>query len=403
MSTSLTVRISFIIPTRNRPDLLERALLSLLRQVEPCFEIIVSDNSDEESAHLVRQIVDRVTTHSVRYLRPNAVLSMTDHWDWAIGHAEGDYVGILTDRMMLKPYGTALIKQAVQETGSELIYYLHDVLDDDISPCRFKRTAFTGKTFTLHSEPIIELARNGIISRAWPRMLNSVCSTSALNEMRKEYGTVFSGEAPDYGFCFRALDMFSTFTVLDARILISSGKQRSNGGGFIRGKVVGEAADFIALGDGHEILSRNGFLPWTSRVPYNIEILEYQRVRLSQRSGRFGEVCKTGFYEKALLRVLELKRAGVDTSSHECDLESFRKLNSIGVSQKLFIYTGLAALCLKLQRRVKTFFGQSPKRYVDVSFFETLQDAIDADQARPLYINTSDTESVPVISGIASD
>src|SRR5205823_4465666 len=59
-------RLSVAVVTRNRPSSLERTLQSLRGQSVQPFEVIVSDDSDEEHVNRVREII---AAHSCHYVR----------------------------------------------------------------------------------------------------------------------------------------------------------------------------------------------------------------------------------------------------------------------------------------------------------------------------------------------
>jgi glycosyltransferase involved in cell wall biosynthesis len=381
-------RISYVIPTRNRPEMFERALLSLINQTHACFEVVVSDNSDEENARINFEIYSRHRTNFVKYFRPATTLSMTAHWDWAIRHATGDYVGILTDRMFLKPMAISTLTETIQKIRPRLLVYFHDVLEDEFLPFLLKRTASTGMTLTIPSRAVIEAARKGRVSRMWPRMLNSLCHKSVLNDMRFLYGEVFTGIAPDYSFCFRALDHLENFTCLDERILISSGKHRSNGGNFIRGAATEETADFIKLGKRSiEQISIGGLLPWTSPVPHNIEVIEYERARSIQRSGLYRDLCRPSFYHSAMRRISHLKSMGVDTRVHERDIEAFRIANKIGWINKLVHDVGLDKVGFFLRLRLNRILGKRlPKKFTAYTKHDSVSEALSYDSENPFRI-----------------
>lgn len=380
-------RISYVIPTRNRPDLLERALCSVLRQTRCCYEIVVSDNSDEKYSLAVRDVLARNKSEFVRYIRPASVLSMTAHWEWAVQHATGDYVGILTDRMFLKPHAVATLGQAILAASPSLLTYLHDAIEDKVSPVRFKRWAYSGEIFTIPSTLVIEAARRGRMSRMWPRMLNSLCRREVLDEVRAAYGQVFSGLAPDYSFCFRILDHLQSFSLVDARILVSAGKHRSNGGNFIRGSSAGDAGDFLKLGRESEgEIVFDGFLPWTSPVPNNVELIEYERARCLQKSGAYREVLRSHFYHRARRRISQLKSSGIETARHEHDIDRYRVENNLCLTHKLVHDVGIAKISNALRVRLAKAMEGSTQCPSIHTIHATIEEALSVDSTSPFRV-----------------
>lgn len=103
-------KLTVIIPTRNRPDTLAYSLKTVTCQ--PCaeLEIIVSDNGDTPSA---RPVVEANGDARVRYIRPEGVLGMSEHWEFALGHAAGEWIGFLGDDDGLLPDAVAFLLQSV--------------------------------------------------------------------------------------------------------------------------------------------------------------------------------------------------------------------------------------------------------------------------------------------------
>ncbi len=86
--------LTVIIPTRNRADTLVHAVRTVMAQPNRNIEILISDNfSDPE----VKQAFDSMQDERLRYIRTTEVLGMSEHYDFAVGHATGEWVAILGD------------------------------------------------------------------------------------------------------------------------------------------------------------------------------------------------------------------------------------------------------------------------------------------------------------------
>lgn len=88
------MKISVLLPTKNRLNLLKFAVESVVRQDYDDWEIIISDNfSEQDIEGYVRSLNDR----RIRYLRTEKSLPVTDNWNNALSKATGDYVIMLGD------------------------------------------------------------------------------------------------------------------------------------------------------------------------------------------------------------------------------------------------------------------------------------------------------------------
>lgn len=91
---------SIIIPTKNRPELLRDAILSVLLQDFDDYELIVSDDyNDGRTADVVNEFKN---DKHLNYVRTDKELNMPDHWEFATEKANGIYIMILTNRSFLR-------------------------------------------------------------------------------------------------------------------------------------------------------------------------------------------------------------------------------------------------------------------------------------------------------------
>jgi glycosyltransferase involved in cell wall biosynthesis len=88
------MKISVLIPTRDRLELLPHAVASVRRQADEDWEVVVSDNC---STGDVEGYVNSLHDTRVRYLRTPKLLSITENWNNALDHSTGDYVVMLGD------------------------------------------------------------------------------------------------------------------------------------------------------------------------------------------------------------------------------------------------------------------------------------------------------------------
>jgi len=86
--------VSFLLPTRDRPEYLSLAIETVRAQEGNDWEIVVSDNSTKESSEgLIRDLGD----DRIRYHRTDGSLPVTENWNRALSLSTGDYVLMLGD------------------------------------------------------------------------------------------------------------------------------------------------------------------------------------------------------------------------------------------------------------------------------------------------------------------
>jgi glycosyltransferase involved in cell wall biosynthesis len=88
------LKISVLLPTRDRLELLRHAVASVRRLEDPDYEIVISDNC---STGDVEGYAASLNDERVRYVRTPELLSVTENWNNALNHSTGDYVIMLGD------------------------------------------------------------------------------------------------------------------------------------------------------------------------------------------------------------------------------------------------------------------------------------------------------------------
>lgn len=92
--------VTVIIPTRDRPDTLLHCLRTVCSQKNDRLEIIVSDNAGDERT---REVIASFSDSRLRHIRPEGRLGMSEHWEFALSHASGEWVTIVGDDDGLMP------------------------------------------------------------------------------------------------------------------------------------------------------------------------------------------------------------------------------------------------------------------------------------------------------------
>lgn len=226
---------SVVIPTRSRPVLLRDALWSAAHQDFPDYEVIVSDNFNDESTR--QAAAPFLDDPRVRYVRTEADLPMPAHWEWATAHARGRYVLVVTDRSVLMQGALARIHRALVAHG------------DDIVVCSWRWSLFEETAGVLYGEGggrsrdrdtatllFSERIARGFVDHsdeypfALPRGLNSCYRQDAAQRIRDRLGGLFVPVSPDFTSAFLLLAHTPGVLHIDDALFISQGLGVSNGG-----------------------------------------------------------------------------------------------------------------------------------------------------------------------------
>ena len=118
------MKISILLPTRDRLQLLRRAVESVLRLEDDNCELVISDN---DSAEDVAGYAASLADPRVVYTRTSRLLPVTENWNHALDRSSGDYVLMLgDDDALLSSYFTKT-RALIAEFGEPQVVY-HNAL-----------------------------------------------------------------------------------------------------------------------------------------------------------------------------------------------------------------------------------------------------------------------------------
>jgi glycosyltransferase involved in cell wall biosynthesis len=231
-------RFSVVVPTRDRPDLLDFCLGALAAQTFDDFEVIVSDNPTRLP---VEDVAERWSGPGWRYLRHEQPLPMHDNFERGCAEAKGEYVAVVIDKTVLHPSALEVADQALRSEPADIVTWRnegYDPVDEsrDVARGRFRPGGATAEP-TVY-DPAAELAqrfanptRRGTDAVHYVRgkIVFGAYSRALLDQIGERTGRVFHPLAPDYTsmvpgsvFADRGLDV-------GRPLLVSYNSARSNG------------------------------------------------------------------------------------------------------------------------------------------------------------------------------
>lgn len=286
-----------VVPTRNRAELAELAVRSVVEQAGDDVGVVVSDNStsEEEAARLADFCAGQ--GELVTYLRPSAPLPMTAHWEWALlaarASSDASHVGFLTDRMRFKPEELPSLLETASRFPAKAVTYNIDTVLDHVRPIRLRLEPWSGQLFQVASQHLLYLSSRGVTSPSLPRMLNSLVPREVVADVEARFGSVFGSVSPDFCFAYRCLDTVDSLVYVDKAPLLQYGLSRSHGLSYATGVESPDRQDFKAQ------LGEAG-MNFASPVPEfetirNAILHEYAFVKGESQSGKFPEIDPRGY------------------------------------------------------------------------------------------------------------
>jgi cellulose synthase/poly-beta-1,6-N-acetylglucosamine synthase-like glycosyltransferase len=232
-------RFSIVVPTRDRPDLLEFCLESLASQTFADFDVVVSDNPVTAPA---RHVFDRWARDGWCYLQPESPLPMHENFEAGCARAEGDFVAVVIDKTAIHPSALELADAALSSTPSaDIVTWRNEGFTplDEEGELGLGRFVPAGTaTAPLSYDPAAELrsrfengARRGAdpVHYARGKIVFGAYSRALLDRIRAQTGRLFHPLAPDYTAMVPACVLARGAVDVGRPLLVSYNSARSNG------------------------------------------------------------------------------------------------------------------------------------------------------------------------------
>lgn len=220
---------SIVMPTRNRANLLPNALQSALEQTYSDYEIVVSNNNSTDDTE---QVVRNIEDGRVRYVQSDTTLPMSDSWEFALSHAKGEYITILSDDDAVSPTLLERLSKRVDDESIKLISWMRYlyVMDDwyvERDRNKLFLSPITGQAEERSSKSMLQQWFDGCTYYAdAPMLFNACCHRSIIDIAKKKAGRFFIGTSPDVAASIAMLSATPHFLFIDDVLsLAGSGKQ----------------------------------------------------------------------------------------------------------------------------------------------------------------------------------
>lgn len=258
--------LSIVIPTKNRYKYLVGSLESFLLLNRDDFEVIVQDNSDDNS--FIKDYLGNHPEYSfVRYYHSGEHLSMSDNSDLAISHSSGEFVCFLGDDDSITDKIFDVIDYMAKNNCDSCFGRINrfnwkDYMDIHPGAEKYRSYKTVTKYEVLNTEDILKtISKIGAIEmKNLPRVYHGVVRRILLDVVKDKTGTYFPGPSPDMASA-TAIAVFAKKHVQTNIPIIISGFSYNSGGGQGKG------------GHHRGEISKVGFLPsnimeiWDNRIP----------------------------------------------------------------------------------------------------------------------------------------
>lgn len=261
-----TPLISIVIPTKNRYKYLIEALESFLLLKNDDFEVVVQDNSDNNSF-----ILEYLKCHEeyffLKYFYCGNHLSMSENSDLAISHSIGEYVCFLgdDDTVTDKIFEVA---QYMKENNCDSClgninrFNWQDYRDNHVGAVAYKSYNFKGEfknvSINLIIEDILRIGATEMLNL--PRVYHGMVKRTLLDRIKEQTGTFFPGPSPDMASAVAISSYANKHIQTDIPFIISGFSFNSGGG---QGKGGHHGGDIRKVG----YLPKTIMDMWDERIP----------------------------------------------------------------------------------------------------------------------------------------
>lgn len=225
--------LSIVIPTKDRYDYLV-PLLELIKSFDSyLIEIVVQDNSKDNSGFLA--YLKSFNYPCIKYDYCANQIPISDNSDKAILNSSGEYVCFVGDddgvTRHIIDYTQWMKDNNVDVLGCpEISYNWPDYAGPLSAAVIYKK--FTGKVLYLDPiQELIEICKKGLINRGrLPMVYHGIAKRETLDKVYEKCGTFFPGQSPDIANGVSLAFMTNKYAYVDLPITIA-GASKYHGGG----------------------------------------------------------------------------------------------------------------------------------------------------------------------------
>ena len=293
---------SVVVPTKNRPKYLKQAIQSVLMQSFQDYELIISDNfNDQPTVDVINQFSDR--SQLVSY-RTDKELNMVDHWEFATQKAMGRYVILLADRKMLIQHSLKKLHQIISKhPGINVFSFGVKVYDDQNNKMAWNPPMRRSHIYSTKGLITNFLSTNYYTAQSCdhyiPKTLNGCYKNSFAREVRSITNHYFNNAevtTPDYSSFFINMALNDEVMHIGLPCIMTQGESTSNGRQF----GLGQVSSYLESLGAFDIYR---FVPIKAPFIYNLLVADFYSIKalfgsnLKNISPDWNSYFKTNYWE----------------------------------------------------------------------------------------------------------
>lgn len=232
------MKISIVIPTRNRSEFLRYCVQTCLASDDPDIEVIVSDNNSVDDT---RSCIESLQDPRLTYVNTGRDLSMRQNFESALDHTTGDYVIYIGDDDGIIPNGLATLRGVLGRDQPDVALWRHITYDwprggggEDAFPGRlkFRFRDFCGPIKRIDPVEVFHGFCRGdrINYREGANIYHGCVHRRVIDKVRRaQDGVYFNGLSPDVNTALSNLIYSKSIVWLRNPVTIAGAGEKSNG------------------------------------------------------------------------------------------------------------------------------------------------------------------------------
>lgn len=278
-------RITVVIPTRERGDVLGAALRSVTAQNYDGLDILVSDNcSTDGTADVVRAANDP----RIRYVNTGERVSMSHNWEFALSHVPVDdrYVMVIGDDDGIIPGALDRVVALIRETGSKAVSstYVTYIWPNGDNANMGRLLVPMRRGYEMRNSK--EWLRRVVEGRTWYSELPMLYVVGAIHmslidEVRRSTGVFFQSCMPDIFSALALSYITERYAFSHEPFAVAGHSRHSNGASWgVSGRVGATEQVFKPK----EMFLKEANIPWHAdiptfpdgKIPFSVDLLVYE-------------------------------------------------------------------------------------------------------------------------------
>jgi len=225
------MKVTVIIPTRERSDTLYHTIRTCLSQDYEQYEILVSDNYSRDET---KDVVYSFSDSRIRYINTGRRVSMSRNWEFALSHVNEGYVTYLGDDDGLLPNAIREAVFAIDKTKSSALTWRKVEYcwpsHPESSAKNILRISLENQLFRCRTDRMIrDCASFWTAYNRAPCIYNSLVDTVVTGKVMKRTGSFFKSVTPDIYSGFAIASQIRSY-MYSIRPFSINGASRHSGG-----------------------------------------------------------------------------------------------------------------------------------------------------------------------------